>query len=83
MDVQPDTRTGTVPQPQILIDLACGNLFDTAHNDMEFLVSLKPSNEKSHIANSWRRMETKARSDMPRRPFWKTRRALRFAAEHD
>ncbi|MFL9963461.1 hypothetical protein PQR02_20800 [Paraburkholderia sediminicola] len=62
-----------------LTELACGNFFDTARNDMEFFVSLKPSNDKSHIVSSWRRMEAEARDDAPGRPFWKTRRALRFA----
>ncbi|SIT36286.1 conserved hypothetical protein [Paraburkholderia ribeironis] len=62
-----------------LIDLACVNFFDTARNDMEFFVALKPSNDKSHIVNSWRRMETGVRDDAPGRPFWKARRALHFA----
>ncbi|MFM0145462.1 methyltransferase domain-containing protein [Paraburkholderia sp. RL18-085-BIA-A] len=35
-----------------LIDLACGNFFDTARNDMEFFISPKPSNDKSHIVSS-------------------------------
>jgi SAM-dependent methyltransferase len=63
-----------------LIELACGNFFDTARNDMEFFVSLKPSGNKSHTVASWRRMEAEARDDVPGRPFWKTRRALRFAS---
>lgn len=64
-----------------LIDLACGNFFDTERNDMEFFVSLQPSDEKSRTVESWRRMEAQARDDAPGRPFWKTRRALRFAAQ--
>lgn len=64
-----------------LIDFACGNFFDTARNDMEFFVSLEPSDDKSRIVESWLRMEAQARNDAPGRPFWKTRRALRFAIE--
>jgi hypothetical protein len=48
---------------------------------MEFFVSLKPSNDRSQTVESWRRMETQARDDAPGRPFWKARRALRFAAQ--
>jgi SAM-dependent methyltransferase len=64
-----------------LIDLACGNFFDTERNDMEFFVSLQPSDDKSRTVDSWRWMEAQARDDAPGRPFWKTRRALRFMAQ--
>ena len=62
-----------------LIDFACGNFFDTNRNEIEFFVSLQPSDDKSHTVNSWRRMEVEAGDDVPGRPFWKTKRALRFA----
>ncbi|WP_434108776.1 methyltransferase domain-containing protein [Paraburkholderia caffeinilytica] len=62
-----------------LIDFACANFFDTDRNDMEFFVSLQPSDDKSHIVESWRLMETETVDDAPDRPFWKTRRALRSA----
>ena len=62
-----------------LIDFACANFFDTDRNDMEFFVSLRPSDDKSHIVKSWRSMETETVDDAPERPFWKARRALRSA----
>jgi SAM-dependent methyltransferase len=49
-----------------LVDFACERFHDTAQNTFEFFVSLRPSNDRAHIAASFKGMELEANDVVPK-----------------
>jgi SAM-dependent methyltransferase len=60
-----------------LIDFACEGFHDTAYRAGEFFVSLRRSNDPSHISASWNGMAKAAHSASPGDVLWRTRRLAR------
>ena len=59
-----------------LLDFACEDFCDTRRNELEFFVTLRRSNDKEYIAQSWLRMEHAASNATPGVPLWRLRRGL-------
>jgi hypothetical protein len=53
-----------------LVDFACENFINTLHNQNEFFVTLRRSNNKIHINNSWRKMFKVASDSSSALPEW-------------